>query len=97
MNILIAGKSGYGKSNLGDIIRNVIFKIDGNSTLNSNDPDRSIKSLGHGSNIYNVTIRQLDSKESLDSLTKEELENDVVIYIGSKKFSEWFRTVYKGG
>lgn len=97
VNILIVGKSGYGKSNLGDIIRNAIFKIDGNSAISSNDPDRSVKLLGHGSNAYKVDVRQLDSEESLGSLTKEELDNDIVVYIGNKQFSEWFRTVYKGG
>lgn len=95
MNILLVGKSGLGKSNLGDIVRNTVFKLDSNSTINSDDPDRSMKSLGSGSNIYNISVRQLGSNESLENLTKEELhDKDIVIYLGSKKFLEWFRTVY---
>lgn len=95
MNILVIGKSGFGKSNLGDIVRNTIFKLDSNSTIHSSDPDRSIKSLGQGSNIYNISVRQLKDEETLDSLTKEEFEkSDIVIYLTSKKFNEWFRTIY---
>lgn len=95
MDILIVSKSGFGKSNMGDIIRNTIFKLDSDSTVNSGDPDRSMKYLGHGSNVYNITVRQLRPEENLSNLTKEELENDIVVYIGSKRFSEWFETVYQ--
>jgi len=95
MNILIVGKSGLGKSNLGDIVKNTIFKMDGNATINTNDPDRAVKAFGTGSNVYNINIKQLAEGVSIKDLAKEAIEEyDIIIDINNKAFLEWFREIY---
>jgi CO dehydrogenase nickel-insertion accessory protein CooC1 len=99
MNILIVGKSGVGKSNLGDIIRNTIFKLDNNAIIHTDDPDRSVKTFGTGSNEYNIHVRKIGeegfTKGAIEEYSFEkDGEPDVVIEITSDKFKEWFREVY---
>ena len=95
MEILIVGKSGYGKSNMGDLVRNTIFKMDEDAVITSHDPDRSVKVLGHGQNIYNVKVKQLGPEDNLASLTPEEASSaDVIISVTNEKFLEWFRSIY---
>ena len=95
MNILIVGKSGVGKSNLGDIVKNTIFKLDADATINSDDPDRAVKSLGKGNNKYSISIKQLKEGANLHDMFSEELlQGDVIILLTNQKFQEWFRTVY---
>ncbi len=84
MNILIIGKSGCGKSNLSDIIRNGIFKADSNSAIHVNDPDRTVKDLGEGKNVYNIAVRREMQKEDVD-------DADIVVEIKTKTFVEKFR------
>jgi hypothetical protein len=100
MNILIVGKSGVGKSNLGDIVKNTIFKLDSNAKIESDDPDRAVKSFGKGNNVYNIRVKKLwegqDVGKYMDSIFLESGSEtqDVIIVINNKKFMEWFRTVY---
>lgn len=86
MEILIAGELGTGKSNLGDMIKNYIFKVDKNSTIVTDDPSRQIKLLGSGKNIYNIRVSK--------SFTKDVLNNaDIIININSDSFNKWFREI----
>lgn len=87
MNILIVGKSGYGKSKLGDLIKTQIFKADPDATINVDDPDREVKTLGSGKNIYNVLVRIWS--ESIKEIPEEELVNqDIVVLINSPEFNK---------
>lgn len=95
MEIAIVGISGIGKSNLGDIIRNTIFKLDSNSCIRTNDPDRTKVTLGSGSNMYNVNIVKVGEEQSvIDVIKKTNQDNDITIVINNKKFLEWFRKTY---
>ena len=79
MEILIVGKSGYGKSRVDDALRNFIFKKDKDCTITTDDPDRETKILGKGKNIYNLHVSQI-VPETLDSY-------DVIVEIRSKALS----------
>ena len=96
MNILIVGKSGVGKSNLGDIIRNTIFKLDSDALIKTDDPDRSVKTFGTGSNEYGISIERADEWESLRSAVTEEVtsKEDIIIVINNENFQKWFREVF---
>jgi GTPase SAR1 family protein len=83
MDILIMGKSGFGKSNLADRIQNAIFKADKDASITTNDPDRETKVFGHGKNSYGIHITKEYPLEGLDKF-------DVVVDIRSPKFKEIF-------
>ncbi len=87
MNILITGKSGSGKSNLGDIVKNFIFKIDKDCHIFNNDIDRNDKEFGRGKNEYNMYVKQIPTKEDVD-------QADVIINLQTKAFHDWFHKIY---
>lgn len=89
MNILIIGESGVGKSNLGDILKGLIFKHDKDCTITVDDPDRELKTLGHGPRLHTIHV-------SRDPNVKYREEMDMVIVLGTKSFKEWYDTVYSG-
>jgi ABC-type cobalamin/Fe3+-siderophores transport system ATPase subunit len=84
MNIIIIGKTGVGKSNLADILKNVIFKMDSDSEVMVDDPDRESKQLGSGKNIH--TIKVVRENEVPENLTVY----DMVINIKGNGFQEWY-------
>ena len=90
MNILIVGESGSGKSNLGDLIRNGIFKADKNSSIRTNDVDRQAKAFGSGKNIYNLHIRKLDGKEAMFVDGVDMGKYDVVVLLKGGDFKKRF-------
>jgi CO dehydrogenase nickel-insertion accessory protein CooC1 len=87
MEILIVGKSGNGKSNLADLIKNAIFKADAESCININDPDRENKSLGQGKNEYNINVRREASQEDKNKA-------DISVEINNGRFIERFKEIY---
>lgn len=88
MDIMIIGVPGSGKSEVGDIIKNTIFKIDPNSTIINHDPDRTYKPFGDGKNIYNIYTKQVDS------LPLEEMKKyGVVITLNGTAVKEWIKEV----
>lgn len=93
MNILVVGAPGSGKSKLGDLIRNTIFKFDENSRIITTDPDRENRTFGVGKNTYNIEIRQVpDAKTILDIA---DLESDIVIVLTNDSVSRWFKEIYE--
>ena len=56
MNILIIGNSGVGKSNFGDIMKNLIHRHDPDCTIVITDPSREQKTLGTGKNIHRISV-----------------------------------------
>ena len=84
MNILVVGKSGVGKSLMGDLIKNTIFRLDSDSTVNIDDPDRDVKVFGRGSNIYSLKIKR-------DKEGQEEIA-DITVIINGSAFSEWYKS-----
>ena len=94
MNILIIGESGSGKSNLGDLIRNGIFKADKNSSIRTDDIDREVKTFGKGKNIYNLQIRQLDGKEAVSIDGMELSKFDVIVLLKGGEFKKRFEQLY---
>lgn len=93
MNILLVGESGTSKSNLGDILRRAIFRTDPNSHIHTDDPSRDMKEFGHGTNLYNISVRQLKKGEKLTDLG--DLSNqDVVVFLNGPEFKKWFEEVY---
>lgn len=86
MNILLVGKSGLGKSNLGDIVRNSIFKADSNACISTDDPDRTVKTLGQGTNSYLLKVRREALPEDLE-------QADIVVTVNTSKFKELFKEI----
>ena len=86
MYILIVGGPSSGKSNLSDMIRNVIFKADSNSKVITDDEDREMKTFGSGKNEYTINVMRTLEKE-------DEEKADVVINIASKKFVDWYHKI----
>lgn len=88
MKIAIVGKSGVGKSRLGDILLSTIFKMDSDASIEVDDADRAKKIWGSGQkqNKYKITVRQM--------LAQVEDEQDIVIAVNSAKFNEWFNQIY---
>ena len=84
MYILILGKSGTGKSNLSDALRNAIFKVDDDCTILTDDEDRQVKKFGSGSNEYTINVARNLEKEV-------EEKADVIIELRTEKFLEIFR------
>lgn len=83
MKILIKGKSGVGKSILADILKNLIFKMDNNSEILIDDPDRETKQLGSGLNIHTIKVVRND-------VEVDKNEFDIVIDIKSNQFKDWY-------
>jgi ABC-type glutathione transport system ATPase component len=81
MDILIIGESGYGKSNLGDILKAAIFKSDKESRVVTDDKNRANPTLGNGKNQYNILIR---NPEDIDMPP-----SDITITINNHNFKEW--------
>lgn len=94
MNILIVGESGSGKSNLGDLIRNSIFKADKNSSIHTDDTDREVKTFGKGKNLYNLQIRQLDGKEAMSIDGVDLSKFDIVVFLKGGEFKKRFEQLY---
>lgn len=87
------GRHGSGKSVLGDIAKNTLFRMDGNATINSSDPDRAAKSLGSGNNIHNISVRAVEEDEHMADVVEEVIgKQDIVVIVKNEKFIEWFRT-----
>jgi CO dehydrogenase nickel-insertion accessory protein CooC1 len=85
MNILIVGKSGVGKSNFADILKNFIFKVDSNAEVIVDDPDREAKILGHGSNTHEIKVQKVEDNADVNSC-----EYDIVVNIQSDNFKKWY-------
>jgi dephospho-CoA kinase len=83
MNILIIGKSGVGKSNLADLLKNLIFKMDKQSNITINDPDREVKQFGSGISCHTITVVR-------DKVEANEFEYDIEIEIKTNQFKDWF-------
>ena len=99
MNITILGRHGCGKSVLGDIAKNTLFRMDSNATIKSDDPDREAKSLGSGNNVHNISVRAVEEEqklaEELDELMRQH-DQDVVVIVNSGEFIKWFRATQEG-
>lgn len=94
MNILIIGKSGTGKSNLGDIIKTAIFKVDKDAKIETNDPGRSIKVFGSGNTLYQINMKQYDNTLPY-LIVQEDVNNyDVIVIMINNNFYTWFKTIY---
>jgi dephospho-CoA kinase len=85
MEILIVGKSGAGKSNFADILKNLIFKMDKDSEIIIDDPDRDVKKLGNGSTVHKIKVRRPE-----ESTGDDVSDCDILIQIKSDKFKQWF-------
>lgn len=95
MNLLIVGVSGSGKSKLGDLIRNTIFRLDDDARITTRDPDRENKSFGDGKNVYNISVRQVPEDQKSTPVSEEDLESsDVVIVLTNDSVNKWFKEVY---
>jgi hypothetical protein len=90
MNILIVSESGSGKSNLGDIIRNGIFKADKNSIIKTNDMGREVKSFGNGKNVYNLSIRKLEGQEMMSIDGIDLSKYDIVVLLKGGEFKKTY-------
>jgi len=94
MDILIVGPSGSGKSKLGDLVRNTIFKLDKEAKILTRDPDRGAEPFGEGKNTYNVEVRQIPLEE-LNTLFPDELRSNVIIILTGDSVGRWFKDVYE--
>lgn len=94
MDILIIGPSGSGKSKLGDLIKSTIFRLDKNSKIVTNDPDRSKEPFGEGENTYNIEVEQA-SREHLSAVNVVDLKKDIVIVLTKGSVAKWFTDVYE--
>jgi predicted ATP-binding protein involved in virulence len=86
LDILIIAPSGYGKSNLADIVKNSIFKADINAHIHVDDKDRELKELGDGKNKYNIIVRREKFDEDI-------AKADIIVEIKSKKFYERYHEI----
>ena len=86
MYILIVGVPNSGKSNLSDMIRNVIFKSDGNSKIITDDEDREIKIFGSGENEHTINVMRTIEEVDLEKA-------DIVINISTKNFVDWYHKI----
>jgi energy-coupling factor transporter ATP-binding protein EcfA2 len=82
MNILIYGKSGCGKTEFADLLKNIIFKTDSNAKVELKDLDSEIKSLGDGTNVHRITV----SREVPLDLS----QYSIVANIRDDSFKIWF-------
>lgn len=84
MYIVVYGKSGLGKSEFGDILKNIIFRMDPDCKVSVDDESRNIRSFGSGSREHTINVlRELDSES--EGLA------DVVIQMKTSKFREWYK------
>ena len=88
MNILIVGEHGTGKSNMVDLLRNMIYKLDKDCTITTNDPDRSVKVIGSGHKQHQVDVLNQEADNVL--IPKG---YDVVVYQQNQNFKKWFDEV----
>ncbi len=88
MKILIIGKSGMGKSNFADIIKNFIFKNDGDCEIIVDDTDRETKQVGQGKDIHTVKVRRPDM-----CLDRDVNECDILVQIKNDNFKKWFEKI----
>lgn len=88
MDILILGKSGVGKSNFADMLKNVIFKMDKDAEVLVDDPDRESKQLGSGKNIHKIKVRRIENRDENDMNSC-----DILIQIKNEKFKQWFEEI----
>lgn len=95
MDILIIGVAGSGKSKLGDLIRNTIFKLDSESQVLTRDPDRSISPFGSGKNVYSIEVRQANSLGPEAMIRPEDFQKDVIVILTSGTVGRWFQEVYE--
>jgi len=94
MEILIVGQSGSGKSVLGDLIRNAIFRADRDSKITTDDADRQTKALGSGKTPYNLHIRQLKAGETIRGLSEIDLNRfDIIIGVKGGGFIKRYREI----
>lgn len=92
MNILIVGPTNSGKSRLGDLIRNTIFRLDKEAKIVVHDSDRSKEPFGNGSNVYDIEVFQRPVTE-IKGFDQSELGKDVVIILSGHKVAEWLREI----
>ena len=88
MNILIVGEHGTGKSNMVDLLRNMIYKLDKDCTITTNDPDKTLKSIGSGNRQHNVmVVTPQDEKTAVD------VAPDIRVELVNQDFKKWFDEV----
>jgi len=96
MDILIVGPSGSGKSKLGDLIKNTVFKLDREAHVHTDDQDREVKDFGGGKNLYNIKVRQVHPSLSLSStITQEDLKRDMIVILTNDSVAKWFKEVFE--
>ena len=88
MNILIVGEHGTGKSNMVDLLRNMIYKLDKDCTITTNDPDKTLKSIGSGKRQHTV-----DTGLDPGFATGHEGPEDIVVILKTQNFKKWFDEV----
>lgn len=81
MNILIYGKSGVGKTEFAEILRNLIFRTDSNAKVEVKDLDSELKSIGSGSNVHRITV--------VRELPKDTSQYGIIINVRDQSFKDW--------
>jgi GTPase SAR1 family protein len=83
VNILIVGNKDTGKSNLANMLKNDIFKLDKEATIIIDDSSLQNGNFGSGHNIHNIKVCRTEEVSNLN-------DYDVRINIVDGKFKEWF-------
>jgi len=95
MDILIVGPSGSGKSKLGDLVKNTIFKLDSNCKIVTQDPDRENKTFGEGVNTYSIKVKQVPLEELISLYVPDSFKGDMLIILTGDSVGRWFKDVYE--